>query len=182
MNNFFNKIRRFFSGFSLSNTKILKVNNEELTQLKAELQMRHEEAAQFKLALENKNAEIDLLRSTIKRSDLQSINEAIATFYESFEFTLSRAESPLVSGTSPLSEISKSVDELFITASLIKIRPKEGDLLIDQPPGSITIFSKVPAPSPDLKGRLKEVRNSWVGFTSNDKTIIILQSRVSVYV
>lgn len=182
MNNFFKKILRFFSGFSLSNKKILKVNNDELTQLKAELQMRHEEAAQFKLALENKNAEIDLLRSTIKRSDLQSNNEAIATFYESFEFTLSRAESSLVSGTSPLSEISKSVDELFITVSLIKVRPKEGDLLIDQPPGSITIFSKVPAPSPDLKGRLKEVRNSWVGFTSNDKIIIISPSRVSVYV
>ena len=86
MNKFLNKIRHFFSSFSLANKKILKVNNDELTQLKAELQMRHEEAAQFKVALENKNAEIDLLRSTIKRYDLKSINEAIATFYESFEF------------------------------------------------------------------------------------------------
>jgi hypothetical protein len=182
MKKFFNKIRGFFFRFSLSKKKILKVNNDELTQLKAELQMRHEEAAQFKVTLENKNAEIDLLRSAIKRSDLQLINEAIATFYESFEFSLSRAESSLVSHTSSLNEISKSVDELFIAVSLIKVRPKEGDLLIDQPPASITIFSKVPAPSPDLKGRLKEVRNSWVGFTSNGKTIIILQSRASVYV
>ena len=182
MNNFFKKILRFFSGFSLSNKKIFKVNNDELTQLKTELQMRHEEAAQFKLALENKNAEIDLLRSTIKRSDLQSINEAIATFYESFEFSLSRVQSSQVDAATALSEIFKSVDELFTASSLIKVRPKEGALLIDQPPGSITIFSKVPAPSTDLKGRLKEVRNSWVGFTSNDKTIIISPSRVSVYV
>jgi hypothetical protein len=182
MNNFLNKIRRFFSYFSLSNKKILKVNNDELTQLKAELQMRHQEAVQFKLALENKNAEIDLLRSGINRSDLQSVNEAIATFNESFEFSLSRAQSSQVDDATAMSEISKSVDELFTAASLIKVRPKEGDLLIDQTPGSITIFSKVPAPSIDLKGRLKEVRNSWVGFTSNDKTIIISQSRVSVYV
>ena len=182
MKKFFKKLRRFFFSFSLSKKKFLKVNNDELTQLKAELQMRHEEATQFKFALENKNAEIDLLRSAIKRSDLQSINEAIATFYESFEFSLSRAESSLVSHTSTLSEIHKSVDELFIAVSLIKVRPKEGDLLIDQPPGSITIFNKVPAPSPNLKGRLKEVRNSWVGFTSNDKIIIISQSRASVYV
>lgn len=182
MNNFFKKILRFFSGFSLSNKKILKVNNDELTQLKAELHMRHEEAIQFKLALENKNSEIDLLRSGINRSDLQSVNEAIATFNESFEFSLSRVQSSQVDAATALSEIFKSVDELFTAASLIKVRPKEGALLIDQPPGSITIFSKVPAPSPDLKGRLKEVRNSWVGFTSNDKTIIISPSRVSVYV
>ena len=182
MNKFLNKIRLFFSSFSLANKKILKVNNDELTRLKAEIQMRHQEAVHFKLALENKNAEIDLLRSGINRSDLQSVNEAIATFNESFEFSLSRAQSSQVDDATAMSEISKSVDELFTAASLIKVRPKEGDLLIDQTPGSITIFSKVPAPSIDLKGRLKEVRNSWVGFTSNDKTIIISQSRVSVYV
>ena len=147
-----------------------------------ELASRIKEAADFKAAIERKNAELDTLRSKLNRKDLVAVNEAIAALYQSVEFLCERAATGKESPDKVLPQIAEAADELLASAQLEKGLPKPGERLADLPPNSCTIFNRIPAPTPEQKGLLVEVRNSWLGFRSDAQLVIVNPSRVSVYV
>ena len=93
-----------------------------------------------------------------------------------------RAASGKEAAAKVLPQIAEAADELIVAAQLEKGRPNPGDRLADLPPNSCTIFNRIPAPTPEQKGQLVEVRNCWVGFRSDAQLVIVNPSRVSVYV
>jgi hypothetical protein len=154
----------------------------ETTKLRQELEARVREAADFKVAIERKNSELDSLRSKLNRKDLAAVNEAVAALYQSVEFLCERAASGKEPADKVLPQIAEAAEELLVAAQLEKGLPKPGDRLADLPPNSCTIFNRIPAPTPEQKGLLVEARNSWVGFRSDAQLVIVNPSRVSVYV
>ncbi len=156
--------------------------SDDITRLKAEVAARIKEVADFKAALERKNEEIRGLRSTLNRADLKTVNEGIAEFLLAAEFLAMRIAAGKAAPDAALPELLAAVDDLLDAAQLKKGLPQLGDRLAELPPQSCTIFSKIDAPTPDKKGQLAEVRNSWVGFMSGTQLVIISPSRVSVYV
>jgi hypothetical protein len=155
---------------------------EDVDRLRAEVSARVREAADFKAALARKDEELKQTRASLNRADLKSINEGIAAFLLSAEFLAMRISAGKAAPDSALPELMAAVDDLLQAAQLTKGMPKPGERLADQPPQSCTIFSKIDAPTPDKKGQLAEVRNSWVGFMSGGQLVIVSPSRVSVYV
>lgn len=153
-----------------------------VTRIEQDLALRVKEASDFKAAIERKNAELDALRSKLNRKDLVAVNEAIAALYQSVEFLCERAATGKESSEKVLPQIAEAADELIVAAQLEKGRPNPGDRLADLPPNSCTIFNRIPAPTPEQKGQLVEVRNCWVGFRSDAQLVIVNPSRVSVYV
>lgn len=156
--------------------------SEDVARLNAEVAARIKEVADFKAALERKNEEIRGLRSTLNRADLKAVNEGIAEFLLAAEFLAMRIAAGKAAPDAALPELMAAVDDLLDAAQLKKGLPQVGDRLAELPPQSCTIFSKIDAPTPDKKGQLAEVRNSWVGFMSGSQLVIISPSRVSVYV
>lgn len=156
--------------------------DEALARLQQELSARVKEAADFKVAIERKNAELDSLRAKLNRKDLAGVNEAVAALFQSVEFLCERAASGKEPADKVLPQVAEAADELIVAAQLEKGRPNPGDRLSDLPPNSCTIFNRIPAPTPEQKGLLVEVRNSWVGFRSDAQLVIVNPSRVSVYV
>jgi Skp family chaperone for outer membrane proteins len=153
-----------------------------VARLRQELSARVKEAADFKAAIERKNAELDSMRAKLNRKDLAGVNEAVAALFQSVEFLCERAASGKETADKVLPQIAEAADELIVAAKLEKGRPSPGDRLADLPPNSCTIFDRVPAPTPEQKGLLVEVRSSWVGFRSDAQLVIVNPSRVSVYV
>lgn len=156
--------------------------DDDMARLQRELSARVKEAADFKAAIERKNAELDSMRAKLNRKDLAGVNEAVAALFQSVEFLCERAASGKETADKVLPQIAEAADELIIAAQLEKGRPNPGDRLADLPPNSCTIFNRIPAPTPEQKGLLVEVRNSWVGFRSDAQLVIVNPSRVSVYV
>ena len=157
-------------------------SDSSVVQVENELASRIKEAAEFKTAIERKNAELDALRSKLNRKDLVAVNEAIAALYQSVEFLCERAATGKESPDKVLPQIAEAADELLASAQLEKGLPKPGERLADLPPNSCTIFNRIPAPTPEQKGQLVEVRNCWVGFRSDAQLVIVNPSRVCVYV
>lgn len=153
-----------------------------IARLQQDLALRVKEAADFKAAIERKNAELDALRAKLNRKDLVAVNEAIAALYQSVEFLCDRAATGKESPDKVLPQIAEAAEELLAAAQLEKGLPKPGERLADLPPNSCTIFNRIPAPTPEQKGHLVEVRNCWVGFRSDAQLVIVNPSRVSVYV
>lgn len=156
--------------------------DEALARLQQELSARVKEATDFKAAIERKNAELDSMRAKLNRKDLAGVNEAVAALFQSVEFLCERAASGKEAADKVLPQIAEAADELIVAAQLEKGRPNPGERLADLPPNSCTIFNRIPAPTPEQKGLLVEVRNSWVGFRSDAQLVIVNPSRVSVYV
>lgn len=150
--------------------------------LQDEIAARVKEAADFKAALERKNEELRLLRASLNRSDLKAVNEGIAAFFLSAEFLAIRIQAGKETPDKALTQLMEAADELLVAACLQKGMPRPGERLSELPAGSCTVINKLDAPTPEQKGLLVEVRNSWVGFMSGDQLIIISPSRVSVYV
>ena len=156
--------------------------DDAVARLQQELSARVKEAADFKAAIERKNAELDSMRAKLNRKDLAGVNEAVAALFQSVEFLCERAASGKEDAAKVLPQIAEAADELIVAAQLEKGRPNPGDRLADLPPNSCTIFNRIPSDKPEQKGLLVEVRNSWVGFRSDAQLVIINPSRVSVYV
>ena len=156
--------------------------DDAVARLQQELSARVKEAADFKAAIERKNAELDSMRAKLNRKDLAGVNEAVAGLFQSVEFLCERADSGKEAADKVLPQIAEAADELIVAAQLEKGRPNPGERLADLPPNSCTIFNRIPAPTPEQKGLLVEVRNSWVGFRSDAQLVIVNPSRVSVYV
>jgi Skp family chaperone for outer membrane proteins len=156
--------------------------DDAVARLQQELSARVKEAADFKAAIERKNAELDSMRAKLNRKDLAGVNEAVAALFQSVEFLCERAASGKEAADKVLPQIAEAADELIVAAQLEKGRPNPGDRLADLPPNSCTIFNRIPSDKPEQKGLLVEVRNSWVGFRSDAQLVIINPSRVSVYV
>lgn len=156
--------------------------DDSVARLQQELSARVKEAADFKAAIERKNAELDSMRAKLNRKDLAGVNEAVASLFQSVEFLCERAASGKEPADKVLPQIAEAADELIAAAQLEKGRPNPGERLADLPPNSCTIFNRIPAPTPEQKGLLVEVRNSWVGFRSDAQLVIVNPSRVSVYV
>jgi hypothetical protein len=150
----------------------------ELVRLRAELESRISEAADFKAELEAKRAEIAALKSGLNRTDAAELNEAIAQLYVGFEFERGRAEGEFAQ---VLTGLSESVDSLFTAAALIKGAPTPGERFVDQPAGSCKVFKTELTSDAALKGMIKAVRSPWVGFMANGKLKVITASNVSVY-
>ena len=156
--------------------------DDAVARLQQELSARVKEASDFKAAIERKNAELDSMRAKLNRKDLAGVNEAIAALFQSVEFLCERAASGKEAADKVLPQIAEAADELIVAAQLEKGRPNPGDRLADLPPNSCTIFNRIPAPTPEQKGQLVDVRNCWVGFRSDAQLVIVNPSRVSVYV
>lgn len=150
----------------------------EIKVLRSELQVRIREAAQFKVELEAKRAEIAALKSGLNRSDATELNEAIAQLYVGIEFERGRAEGEFAQ---VLAGLSESVDSLFAAAALVKGAPNPGERLVDQPAGSCKVFKTELTSEAALKGTIKVVRSPWIGFMANGKLKVITASNVSVY-
>ncbi len=157
-------------------------SGDDVSRLRQDLEARVKEAADFKAAIERKNAELEALRAKLNRKDLVAVNEAVAALYQSVEFLCERASSGKESPDKVLPQIAEAAEELLVAAQLERGLPKPGDRLADLPPNSCTIFNRIPAPTPEQKGLLVEARNSWVGFRSDAQLVIVNPSRVSVYV
>lgn len=155
---------------------------QDVVRLNEEVAARIKEVADFKAALERKSEELRNLRASLNRADLKAVNEGIAAFLLSAEFLAMRIAAGKAAPDSALPELMTAVDDLLEAAQLQKGLPKPGDRLADLPPQSCTVFLKIDAPTPDKKGQLAEVRNSWVGFMSGNQLVIVSPSRVSVYV
>jgi hypothetical protein len=143
-----------------------------------ELEARIREAAQFKAELEAKREEIAALKACLSRMDTTELNDAIAQLYVGFEFERGRAEGEFAQ---VLAGFSESIDNLFAAAALVKGAPTPGDRFVDQPAGSCKVFKTELTSNTALKGTIKVVRSSWVGFIANGKLKVITASNVSVY-
>ena len=156
--------------------------DDAVARLQQELSARVKEAADFKAAIERKNAELDSMRAKLNRKDLAGVNEAVAALFQSVEFLCERAASGKESPDKVLPQVAEAAEELLMAAQLEKGLPKPGDRLADLPPNSCTIFNRIAAPTPEQKGLIVEARNSWVGFRSDAQLVIVNPSRVSVYI
>lgn len=165
-----------------SSSILIPYEEPDVVLLKEEVASRVKEAADFKTALERKNEEIRGLRSSLNRADLKAVNEGVAAFLLAAEFLTQRIHAGKESPENALPQLMEATDELLAAAGLKKGLPKPGDRLADLPAGSCTVFDKIPSPTPELKGTLVDIRNSWVGFMSGEQLVILSPSRVSVYV
>lgn len=154
----------------------------ELQELRQALEARAKEAVDFKNAIEKKNREIEALRAGQNRSDLKEINEAIAGLLQSVEFFKQRLAAQKDTLENLLPQVEEAIGDVLERAKLIKGLPEAGQRLADQPVDSCTIFNRVPAPTPEQKGQIVEVRNSWVGFKVDQRLVIVSPSRIAVYV
>jgi hypothetical protein len=150
----------------------------ELVRLRAELESRISEAVDFKAELQAKGAEIAALKSSLNRTDVAELNEAIAQLHVGFEFERGRADGEFAQ---VLAGLSESVDGLFAAAALVKGAPNPGERFVDQPAGSCKVFKTELTSDVALKGTIKAVRSPWVGFMANGKLKIVTASNVSVY-
>lgn len=154
----------------------------EVQELRQALEARAKEAVDFKNAIEKKNREIETLRAGQNRSDLKEVNEAIAGLLQSVEFFKQRLAAQKDTLENLLPQVEEAIGDVFERAKLLKGLPEVGQRLADQPVDSCTIFNRVPAPTPELKGQIVEVRNSWVGFKVDQRLVIVSPSRIAVYV
>lgn len=154
----------------------------ELQELRQALEARAKEAVDFKNAIEKKNREIETLRAGQNRSDLKEVNEAIAGLLQSVEFFKQRLAAQKDTLDNLLPQVEEAIGDVFERAKLLKGLPEVGQRLADQPVDSCTIFNRVPAPTPEQKGQICEVRNSWVGFKVDQRLVIVSPSRIAVYV
>jgi dsDNA-specific endonuclease/ATPase MutS2 len=146
------------------------------------LEARAQEAADFKKAIEKKNQEIEALRAAQNRSDLKEVNEAIAGLLQSVEFFKQRLAAQKDTLENLLPQVEDAIGDVLERAKLVKGLPEAGQRLADQPVDSCTIFNRLPAPTPEQKGQIVEVRNSWVGFKVDQRLVIVSPSRIAVYV
>lgn len=154
----------------------------EVQELRQALEARAKEAVDFKNAIEKKNREIETLRAGQNRSDLKEVNEAIAGLLQSVEFFKQRLAAQKDTLENLLPQVEEAIGDVFERAKLLKGLPEVGQRLADQPVDSCTIFNRVPAPTPEQKGQICEVRNSWVGFKVDQRLVIVSPSRIAVYV
>ena len=154
----------------------------EVQELRQALEARAKEAVDFKNAIEKKNREIETLRAGQNRSDLKEVNEAIAGLLQSVEFFKQRLAAQKDTLDNLLPQVEEAIGDVFERAKLLKGLPEVGQRLADQPVDSCTIFNRVPAPTPEQKGQICEVRNSWVGFKVDQRLVIVSPSRIAVYV
>lgn len=154
----------------------------EVQELRQALEARAKEAVDFKNAIEKKNHEIEILRAGQNRSDLKEVNEAIAGLLQSVEFFKQRLAAQKDTLENLLPQVEEAIGDVFERAKLLKGLPEVGQRLADQPVDSCTIFNRVPAPTPEQKGQICEVRNSWVGFKVDQRLVIVSPSRIAVYV
>jgi hypothetical protein len=148
----------------------------EVQELRRALEVRVQEAADFKKAIEN-----EALRAGQNRSDLKEVNEAIAGLLQSVEFFKQRLAAEKDTLDNLLPQVEEAIDDVLERAKLVKGLPAVGQRLADQPVDSCTIFNRLPAPTPEQKGQIVEVRNSWVGFRVDQRLIIVSPSRIAVY-
>lgn len=154
----------------------------EVQELRQALEARAKEAVDFKNAIEKKNREIETLRAGQNRSDLREVNEAIAGLLQSVEFFKQRLAAQKDTLDNLLPQVEEAIGDVFERAKLLRGLPEVGQRLADQPVDSCTIFNRVPAPTPEQKGQICEVRNSWVGFKVDQRLVIVSPSRIAVYV
>ena len=154
----------------------------EVQELRQALEARAKEAVDFKNAIEKKNHEIETLRAGQNRSDLKEVNEAIAGLLQSVEFFKQRLAAQKDTLDNLLPQVEEAIGDVFERAKLLKGLPEVGQRLADQPVDSCTIFNRVPAPTPEQKGQICEVRNSWVGFKVDQRLVIVSPSRIAVYI
>ena len=145
-----------------------------------DLEEKARRASSAKFTAVTAPAELSVTR--IEQDLALRVKEASAALYQSVEFLCERAATGKESSEKVLPQIAEAADELIVAAQLEKGRPNPGDRLADLPPNSCTIFNRIPAPTPEQKGQLVEVRNCWVGFRSDAQLVIVNPSRVSVYV
>jgi soluble cytochrome b562 len=153
-----------------------------LTELQQELEARKREATDFKKAIETKNREIETLRASLNRADLKEYHEGIANLLQSVEFFKQRLALGKEAPEAFLPQVEEGILEVLDRTKLIKGIPEVGQRLADQPTNSCTIFNRIPAPTPEQKGIIAEVRNSWVGFQVESRLEVVNPSRVAVYV
>jgi len=153
-----------------------------LTELQQELEARKREASDFKKAIETKNREIETLRASLNRTDLKEYHEGIANLLQSVEFFKQRLALGKEAPEAFLPQVEEGILEVLERTKLIKGIPEVGQRLADQPTNSCTIFNRIPAPTPEQKGIIAEVRNSWVGFQVESRLEVVNPSRVAVYV